>query len=202
MIQLLINTVFLAFLQALIPNHWLPLIALSGSERWEKSKLEVVTSISASSHVLGTLLLGIPFGLAGTKIGHEYENYIHLTAPVLLVIFGIAYFIGNRLWEKDGESNNEGKSKTSWIIIFVLMMLVSPCLEVHDLFIAAASYGFDTVLLFALVYAFVSIGGIMLLVVFGSKLLKNLLSIYLDQNRKKLTTLVLIVVGILSVFIH
>lgn len=202
MIPLLINTILLALVQALIPNHWLPLIALSRSEKWEKSKLEVVTSISASSHVLGTLLLGIPFGLAGTKLGHEYENYIHLAAPVLLVIFGIAYFIWNRIEERDVEPNNEGWLKNRWIIIFVLMMLVSPCLEVHDLFIAAAKYGFDTVLLFALVYAFVSIGGIMLLVVFGSALLKFLHASYLDNNRKKVTAFVLIVVGIVSTFIH
>ena len=203
MIQLLTSTALLALVQTLIPNHWLPLIALSKSENWERSTLETTTSISASAHILGTLLLGIPFGLAGAKLSHEYENYIHLTAPVFLIAFGLCYFFANRINRKKEGYNEESRgSKRRWIIVFVSMMLLSPCIEMHDLFIGAAKYGFDIVLLLALLYAFISIAGIMLMVILGSRLLRFLQADYIERNQKEITALVLIFVGILSFFIH
>lgn len=203
MLQLLTNTVLIALLQTLIPNHWLPLVVLSRSEKWGKSKLELITSIAACAHVMGTVLLGIPFAMAGTILEHEYENYIHLSAPVLLVLFGLGYYIVNRVyrnWEEYDESDN--KFGTRWIIIFSVMMLLSPCLEMHSLFVAAANYGLNNVLLLALFYAFVSIGGIMLVTIAGSKILKNVQGEYIKRNQKQVTAIVLILVGILSFFIH
>lgn len=203
MTELLISTTLLALTQALIPNHWLPLIMLAKSEKWQTSKLETIASISASSHVLGTLILGIPFGLAGTKLAHEYENYIHLTAPVFLIAFGLVYFLVNRLNQPSEESNEtENNTKRNWMIVFVAMMLLSPCIEIHDLFIGAAKYGFDIILLLSLVYAFVSITGIMLLVMLGSKLLRFFPTGYHKENQKPITAFVLIFVGVLSFFIH
>jgi len=203
MIQLLTSVVVLALVQALILNHWLPLVVLARSEKWQQSGLEITTSISACAHVLGTLVLGIPFALAGTRLAHEYENYIHLTAPVFLILFGVIYFIINRVNQADEEYNDQDKrTKTKWIIVFVLMMLLSPCLEIHDLFIAAATYGLNNVLLLALVYAFVSVGGIILLTIGGSKILSMVNSTYLERNRKQVTAFVLVLVGIFSFFIH
>lgn len=203
MIQLLTSTALLAMVQALIPNHWLPLIALAKSEKWERSTLETTTSISASAHVLGTLLLGIPFGLAGAKLSHEYEKYIHLTAPVFLIAFGLVYFFVNRANQKNKEYNEKSsRSKKKWIIVFISMMLLSPCIEMHDLFIGAAKYGFDIVLLLAMLYAVVSIAGIMLLVILGSRILRFIKAEYVEQNQNEITALVLISVGVLSFFIH
>lgn len=203
MLQLLTSTVLLALMQTLIPNHWLPLIALSKSEKWEKSTLETTTSISACAHVLGTLLLGIPFGLAGTRLSHEYENLIHLAAPVFLIGFGLVYFFVNRVSRRDGGFNEqESRSPKRWIVVFVALMLLSPCIEMHDLFIGASQYGFDSILLLALLYAVVSIAGTMLLVIVGSRFLKFLQSDYIQRNQIGITSLVLISVGILSFFIH
>lgn len=202
MLQLLTGTGLLALMQVLIPNHWLPLIALSKSEKWGKSTLETTTAISACAHVMGTLLLGIPFGLAGARLSHEYENLIHLTAPVFLIGFGLFYFFINRARQSDGFNDYNGRSQKRWITVFIALMLLSPCIEMHDLFIGASQYGFDSILLLALLYAVVSIAGTMLLVIAGSRLLKFLQSDYFQRNQIGITSLVLIIVGILSFFIH
>lgn len=193
----------MALIQVLIPNHWLPLIALSKSEKWGKSTLETTTSISACAHVMGTLLLGIPFGLAGAKLSHEYENLIHLTAPVLLIGFGLFYFFVNRARQTDGGfDDQDSRSQKRWITVFVALMLLSPCIEMHDLFIGASQYGFDSILLLALLYAVVSIAGTISLVIIGSRFLKFLQADYFQRNQIGITSLVLISVGILSFFIH
>ncbi len=203
MLQLLANTVLIALIQTLIPNHWLPLVVLSRSEKWEQSKLELITSIAACAHVLGTVLLGIPFAIAGSILEHEYENYIHLSASVLLILFGLGYYVVNRVnQQREVHNDSNSKNGTRWIIIFSVMMLLSPCLEMHNLFVAAANYGLNNVVLLALFYAIVSIGGIMLVTISGSKILKSIQGEYMKQNLKQVTAIVLVLVGILSFFIH
>ena len=72
MYSIITGTVLVAIIHALIPNHWLPLVAIAKAEKWDKYELMIVSTISASAHVLGTAILGIVLGLVGTKLAHEY----------------------------------------------------------------------------------------------------------------------------------
>ncbi|MDP2421420.1 hypothetical protein [Sediminibacterium sp.] len=203
MLQLLINTIFLALIQALIPNHWLPLSALSKSESWTKQRLELMACVCACAHVMGTLLLGISFGVAGTKLSHTYELYLHLAAPIVLIIFGVAYFlIAIRMGQTDESYEQERRIGKVWIVAIFLMMLLSPCLEVHDLFIAAADYGLNNILLLAMFYAMVNISGVVLMTLLASKWAGGFYAKYSDTGRKKITALLLVLVGVASFFIH
>ncbi|MES2331065.1 MAG: hypothetical protein V4539_15785 [Bacteroidota bacterium] len=203
MVQLLVNTCLLALLQAVIPNHWLPLSALGNSENWTKQRLELMACICACAHVMGTLLLGISFGVAGTKLSHTYETYLHLAAPIVLILFGVAYFlVAVRMWRSDESYEQERRIGKIWMVGIFLMMLLSPCLEVHDLFIAAADYGLNNILLLAMFYAMVNISGVVLLTLLASKLAGGLYAKYSDTGRKKITALLLVLVGVASFFIH
>lgn len=203
MLQLLVNTCLLALLQAVIPNHWLPLSALCKSENWTKQRLELMASVCACAHVMGTLLLGISFGVAGTKLSHTYETYLHLAAPSVLILFGVAYFlVATRIGRTDESYDQERRIGKIWMVGIFLMMLLSPCLEVHDLFIAAADYGFNNILLLAMFYAMVNISGVVLITLLASKLAGGFYSKYSDTGRKKITALLLVLVGAASFFIH
>lgn len=129
MTSLLIGSALISLLHALIPNHWLPLAAVAKAEKWDKSELILISSITASAHVLGTAILGIILGLISSKLAHQYDAYIHVFAPVLLIVFGLIYFTINmphhqHATRKDFEQYR--KSKRKWIIIFVVMMFFSP----------------------------------------------------------------------------
>ncbi|MEP7278384.1 MAG: hypothetical protein ABI813_07065 [Bacteroidota bacterium] len=92
MYSIITGTLLVAIVRALIPNHWLPLVAIAKSEKWDKYELMMVTSITASAHVLGTAILGIVLGLVETKLAHEYEGSVHVIAPVLLIVIGLIYY--------------------------------------------------------------------------------------------------------------
>ena len=62
MIGLLTATIILSIIHALIPNHWLPLVAVAKAEKWEVKELMLVGFASALAHVLGTIALGIVLG--------------------------------------------------------------------------------------------------------------------------------------------
>ncbi len=56
--------------------------------------------------------------------------------------------------------------------------------------------------LLAVVYAIVSITGIMLLVSLGYKGVKLLNTEFIEHNEKRITGIVLIIVGIITFFVH
>ena len=204
MYSIITGTILLGIIHALIPNHWLQLVAIARSEKWEKYELILVTSITASAHVMGTVILGIALGMVGSKLAHQYEGYVHVIAPVLLIIFGLIYFTVNRPHHHSANKNVQHykKSKTKWVLIFAATMFLSPCLEVESLFLTAGAYGLDGILLIALVYAVISIAGIITLVILAFKGVQMMNSQFIEHNEKRITGIVLIIVGIVTFFLH
>lgn len=204
MYSIITGTILLAITHALIPNHWLPLVAIAKAEKWGKSELMLVASITASAHVLGTVILGILLGFAGVKLAHQYEGYVHVIAPVLLILFGLIYFTINQPHNHGPAKDVQQfkKSKTKWVLGFAAMMFLSPCLEVESLFLAAGAYGLDNVLLLALVYALISITGIITLVILAFKGTELINARFIEHNEKRITGIVLIIVGIVTFFLH
>ncbi|MBN9299241.1 MAG: hypothetical protein J0I41_19725 [Filimonas sp.] len=205
MYSIIAGTVLLAFIHALIPNHWLPLVAVARAEKWERSELLLVSSITASAHVIGTAVLGLVLGMVGAKLAHRYDEYIHYLSPLLLIVFGLIYFSINLPHQHRAVNNNVAlyqQSRRRWIILFVVIMFFSPCLEVESLFLAVGAYGFNNILLLVLVYAVISITGIISLVMLAFKGVELLHFHFIERHEKKVTGIVLIVVGIISFFIH
>jgi hypothetical protein len=94
------------------------------------------------------------------------------------------------------------RSKKKWILIFIVMMFLSPCLEVESLFLSAGAYGMALVTILSTLYAIVSISGILLLVTLGSKGVNLLSAHFIEHNEKRISGIVLILVGIISFFLH
>lgn len=205
MYSLVIGVLALGIVHALIPNHWLPLVAVAKAERWSKRDLTKIAFLSALAHVSGTVLLGIVLGNVGQTLAHRYDDYVHVIAPVLLIVFGLIYFTINlphHHHSKQEEILAYKKSKRRWILIFVVMMFLSPCLEVESLFLSAGAYGMNHVIMMAIAYAIVSISGIVALVLFAYRGIKLLNTHFFEHHEKRLTGGILIGVGILSFFIH
>lgn len=205
MYSIITGTLLLGITHALIPNHWLPLVAIAKAEKWERSELMLVAAITASAHVLGTVILGVILGIVGAKLAHQYEEYVHVIAPVMLIVFGLIYFTVNMPHHhlaSNRDIQQYRKSKARWIMIFVLVMFLSPCLEVESLFLAAGAYGWDSIFLLAMVYALISITGIITIVMLAFKGIEFINSRFIEHNEKRITGIVLIIVGIASFFLH
>jgi len=205
MLSLLAGTFILAFVHALIPNHWLPLVAVARAEQWKPRELNLITVIAASAHVIGTIALGLTLGLIGDRLAADYGNIINVVAPVLLIVFGLIYFTVNLPHHHHHEKSDVAgykRSRGRWILIFIVMMFLSPCLEVESLFLSAGAYGMTTVLLMAVIYTLVSISGILLLVNLGQRGVNLLPANFIEHNEKRISGAVLIFVGLISFFIH
>ena len=205
MFSLLAGTFVLALVHALIPNHWLPLVAVARAEQWKVRDVTTVTLLSATAHVLGTVALGLVLGFIGKELKEEYGHAINVAASVLLIIFGLIYYTVNLPHHHHSSQKDVAqykRSKRRWIMIFIIMMFLSPCLEVESLFLSAGAYGMGTVTLLSIVYAIVSISGILLLVTLGHRGVNLLSAHFIEHNEKRISGIVLIVVGIISFFLH
>src|SRR5689334_19538658 len=201
MFSIIAGTVLLAFVHALIPNHWLPLVAVARAEKWKLRDVTTVTLISASAHVLGTVLLGWILGSIGAKLQNEYGNTINVAASILLIVFGLVYYTVNLPHHHHSSQEDVSKYKRSrgrWIFIFIVMMFLSPCLEVESLFLSAGAYGMGLVTLLSVIYAIVSISGILLLVHLGYKGVNLLSAHFIEHHEKRISGIVLILVGLIS----
>ncbi|MBD0352297.1 MAG: hypothetical protein ICV65_14190 [Flavisolibacter sp.] len=205
MFSLLTGTFLLALVHALIPNHWLPLVAVARAEGWKAKEVTSITFIAALAHVLGTIALGIILGVIGKELQQQFGTVIYIVSAVLLIVFGLIYFTVNLPHHHHSAQTDVAafkRSRQRWILIFIIMMFLSPCLEVESLFLSAGAYGMGVVSLMAVLYGVISISGILLLVNLGYKGLNLLPAEFIEHNEKRISGMVLIAVGIISFFIH
>ena len=205
MFTVIAGTVLLAMVHALIPNHWLPLVAVARAEAWSRKDVTTITFLAALAHVTGTIALGLVLGLIGKELVEKYGTAIYVGSSVLLIVFGLVYYTVNLPHHHhSGQQDVTAykRSKRKWIFIFIIMMFLSPCLEVESLFLSAGAYGMGLVTLLALIYAIVSISGILILVNLGYRGVNLLSAQFIEHNEKKISGIVLILVGILSFFLH
>ncbi|RYY67161.1 MAG: hypothetical protein EOO12_02010 [Chitinophagaceae bacterium] len=205
MFTVVAGTILLAFVHALIPNHWLPLVAVARSEGWKSREVTAITFLAALAHVLGTVGLGYVLGLIGKNLREEYGHVINVAASVLLIVFGLVYYTVNlphHHHHEDKDVKGFRRSRGKWIFIFIVMMFLSPCLEVESLFLSAGAYGMGFVTFLSLLYAVISISGILLLVTLGHRGVKLLSAHFIEHNEKRISGIVLILVGILNFFLH
>lgn len=205
MFSVLTGTFLLAVVHAIIPNHWLPLVAVARSEHWKPKDVTLVTFLAALAHVAGTVILGIVLGLIGKELQEDYGQVIYVASAVLLIVFGLIYFTVNLPHHHHSAQKDVAaykRSKGRWILIFIVMMFLSPCLEVESLFLSAGAYGMGVVTLMAVIYAVVSISGILLLVTLGYKGANLLGADFIEHNEKRISGIVLILIGIVSFFLH
>src|SRR3954469_14409476 len=122
MFTVIAGTVLLAFVHALIPNHWLPLVAVARAEQWKIKDVTTITFFSALAHVLGTVALGVVLGMIGKELQEKYGTAINVASSILLIVFGLVYYTVNLPHHHHSSRKDVvqyKRSRTRWILIFI-----------------------------------------------------------------------------------
>jgi nickel/cobalt exporter len=212
MLSLIIGSLLLSITHALIPNHWFPLAAVSKSENWTKIETAKVTALTGILHTLSTIIIGIIIGFVGYKLGDTVEMISEIYAPIILFGLGL-YFIFTNLRNKshthchiNPEQIKQASKKSKRAIITALgtMMFFSPCVEIEAFYFTAGQFGWTGILTLSAIYLFVTVA-VMILIVELSRKSLNVLNKklhFLEHYEKLVTGIILILLGILSFFIH
>ncbi|MDJ1491779.1 hypothetical protein QNI19_02475 [Cytophagaceae bacterium DM2B3-1] len=202
MITILTGSLVLSLLHALIPNHWLPVIAIGRKEGWTLSYTTRITFIAGLSHAVSTVLLGWVLGLIGFQLSETVNQFTHIVTPVILVLLGI-FFIYQHHHHKHFHIDAPGRqNKRKIILSLVVAMFFSPCLEIEGYFLMAGSYGTGFLVLLTFVYMVVTILGMISWVRVAYSGILKINWHKIEHNAGIITGVTLILTGIISFYVH
>jgi putative Mn2+ efflux pump MntP len=178
MIQIIPGTLLLSAIHAAIPNHWLPLIAVSKAEKWTLGQTRRATLISGFAHTLSTLLIGILVGFAGYSLSERYEAVSQRIAPMILIGLGLVYIYLDWRRMRNGHHGHtheyapataSRRLKGSVLFTLSLSMFLTPCLEIEAYYFQAGLLGWKGIFAVSAVYTFTTLFLMLVLVSVGMK---------------------------------
>ena len=203
MYNIIAGSLLISLLHAVIPNHWLPVLAIGKKEGWSLAQTSRVTFLAGMAHVISTVIIGLLLGLIGSELTANIEDFTHVVAPSVLILLGL-YFLRQHYTHHHFHLQKEQlrkKTKGAVILALVIAMFLSPCMEIEAYFLLAGSKGWYVIMGIALMYSVISIAGMLIWVRIVYKGLLKLNWHTWEHNAGIITGLVLIVTGILSFFL-
>jgi len=201
LLQVLLGSLVLSLIHASIPNHWLPLVAVSKAQRWNHGEALLITGITGAAHASSTVLIGIGVGLLGYRLADD-SVITGLVPAVVLVGLGIAYLVLDRRGHHvhahhTGNVDIAGKAPTfSLVASLSAAMFFSPCVEIEAYYLQGGALGWPGILAISALYLTVTVLGMVVVVHLALRGAERVRSRYLEQHEKQVTGLVLIALGI------
>lgn len=204
MFSIITGALVISLLHALIPNHWLPVIAIGRREKWTLAEVSQVTLICAVAHGLSTVVIGVILSLVGFKLEENISYFTSIIAPIILISMGLIFIYRHhrhKHFHVDGEIQKK-RTKRSIITALVIAMFFSPCMEIEAYFLLAGTQSKLLVVLIALMYLLITTTGMLLLVRYAYKGVLILNWHSLEHNAGIITGVTLVATGILTFFIQ
>ena len=200
--QIIIGSFTLSCIHALIPSHWVPLVAISKTENWTNKRTLFYTTLVVSAHLASTVLIGIIVGYAGIKISEIYTHFFHVAAPLILIALGIFYIITNFMSKHHHHFKTTANNKSVFAILASLSlgMFLSPCLELGFYYLQAAKFGVMGIFTVSLVYLLITIPCVILLVYLGLIGINRFKSKLMENHAKLITGITLAILGLIAYF--
>jgi nickel/cobalt transporter (NicO) family protein len=203
MTSILVGSLLISILHALIPNHWLPVLAIGRKEGWGLAETSRITFIAGAAHVLSTVLIGILLGMIGGELTAQMSGFMRVIGPSILILMGL-YFLRQHYRHHHfhvEKKNLQKKSKRSIILALITAMFLSPCMEIEAYFLLAGSRGWWLLATISVIYSVVTLTGMLIWIRIVYKGLLRLNWHKWEHNAGIITGLVLITTGIISFFI-
>lgn len=203
-LQLLISISVISILHAILPNHWLPVVAISRQFKWNARRTALITMLTAIAHSLSTVIIGIGIAYGGMQL-ESFLPYFRFVAAGLLMALGILF-----IWRHQHHLHFHmravsipGKPNMLYIIgSLMLAMFLSPCLEVGALFFVSGANGMMFTIKMAAIYTLTSAIGMTAFAWLAMQGLKKIDWHRVEHNSGLISGIVLLLTGILFIFIH
>jgi len=208
--QIFLGSLLLSLIHALIPHHWIPIIAISKTEKWTNREAIFATFITGLSHMISTIVIGIIVGFVGIKLFEKYSSITSIVAPTILLVIGIAYLVldfraghhHHHHFDMDEEKLKNRRSKTAIITSLSIAMFLTPCVEIEAYYFQAANFGWAGIFTVSAVYLIMTLAFMSALVYFGLNGVNKLNLSFLEHHAKRITGTVLIILGIIAYFVE
>ncbi|NNV57795.1 hypothetical protein GD597_20170 [Panacibacter sp. KCS-6] len=203
MYSIITGSLIISLLHAIIPNHWLPVLAIGKKDNWSLQEVTRVTFISGLAHALSTVAIGIILGLLGLQLASKIEYFTHFIAPAILILIG-TFFIYQHHRHKHFHLHNTPEPslpKNKIIGALVIAMFLSPCMEIEAYFLLAGAKGVWALISIAVLYLVISVSGMVLWVRLAYKEILKLNWHTIEHKSGIITGWTLVITGIISFFL-
>jgi len=202
--QLFFSVLAISILHAILPNHWLPVVAISRQLGWNGRKTALVTMLAALAHSLSTVIIGILLAFGGMTL-NKLLPYFHIVAASILILLGLLF-----VWRHQHhlhfhlrDLHMKKEIRMGYILgSLLLAMFLSPCLEVGALFLVAGIEGMQTTFIIATIYTITSAFGMTLFAWLAMQGLKKLDWHKLEHSSGLISGIILILTGLMFIFIR
>ena len=202
MITVITGSLILSVLHALIPSHWLPVVAIGKKEHWSHSKTLNVTLLAGLAHALSTVFIGVIIAIVGQQLSLEVHYFTQYIAPAVLVCLGLYYiYQHNRHKHFHLHAKPDAVNSNRVIVGLTFAMFLSPCLEIEAYFLLAGAKGWTSVAIVAALYTVVTVTGMLVWVSLIYTGLSKLNWHAVEHYSGIITGITLLVSGIISFFI-
>lgn len=144
------SAVLVGLIHALVPGHWLPVVLVAKTRKWDLKRALFGALVAASGHVLVSISIGLIAVLIGWKLLPEFEEEIERYSSLILIFFGLGYsfFFYRRHSACCGHTHHGPEPKEDKSPFWFLFLLgFSPCIAVTPVIVAAATKGGMSVVL-------------------------------------------------------
>lgn len=204
MFSIITGSLIISLLHAVIPNHWLPVIAIGRKEQWTSKEVTEVTFICALAHGISTVVIGLVLSFVGAKLSDSLTYFTNIIAPVILISLGLLFIYRHHRHKhfQIDENVKLKQSKSAIITALVIAMFLSPCMEIEAYFLLAGTKAAWFVWFIVILYLVITTTGMVLFVRFAYKGLLKLNWHSIEHNAGVITGLTLVATGIATFFIH
>jgi nickel/cobalt exporter len=204
MYSIFVGSLLISLLHAVIPNHWLPVLAIGRKEGWSLAETTRITFIAGMAHVISTIVIGVLLAMIGSELTTHIEDFTKIIGPSILILIGL-YFVRQHYTHHHfhlEKKQIETKSKGAVVGALVIAMFLSPCMEIEAYFLLAGSKGWYFLVMIAGLYTIITVAGMLVWIRIAYKGLLKLNWHKWEHNAGIITGLVLIITGIISFFIN
>ncbi len=205
MSEIIIGSAVLSMLHALLPNHWLPILAIGHQKNWSLRETLFVTCVGALAHSLSTIVIGLGMGYLGYRLSESFEYVMAYAGPIVLILMGIFFIYQHHAHHHFHISTSKLEafdSKWKIILALTLAMMLSPCLEISGFFLSAGAAGLDKLVIISVLYAACTIVGMLTWVWWLFPHVKKMDWHALEHKAGLIAGWILILTGIISFFLH
>ena len=220
---LVLGAIAVAVVHSVLPDHWVPIAVVGRTQRWPLMRVARVSGLASAGHVLASLVLAGVVALVGLRFQEQIETQQGRIVGGVLIVAGL----GLLLWDlvrrrrrqpqhdhhdhadhsdheaRHSHSHEAGVGEATWVarlrnIGVPFGVAASPDLTILPVALAAGAYGASVVGLVLGAFALFTVVTFVGLTVLAAAAGYQVKGRWLDEHANTITSVVLIVIGIVA----
>lgn len=200
-ISIFIAVFAIALTHSVLPHHWIPFALVGKVQGWSLTKTLGVTALSSLGHSLVTTAMGVIVAFLGYQITKYVSGTDIITGGLLAGLGAVYITLSKRQAHNHGPIDPALSDRTAALSLFTTVVL-SPCVELLPIFLAASTFTPSLLILMGIVLATANIIGMLTLTYLAYRGVKGLRLHVLEHREREIVGSVLFIIGIGLIIYH